>query len=272
MPNEADATDSRPIAVLPEDYFRRMYEAEDRHWWHQGMRCITEALLGECLNRPRQRVLDAGCGTGGFLRWLTRQMSLRSASGVDISPEAIDLARRRVPEVDLRVAPLRKLPFGGSSFDLVVLNDVLQHVYEEELDESLAEIRRVLNQQGRLFVRTNGGRRARRERPDWRVYDRITLTSTLERAGFRCERITYANVLASLWAAARKHSPRAPTENLHGIPTPASRIRNEFAYRLLRTEALYLRRPGRTLPFGHSLFAVASPVRQVRSSRAFAGA
>jgi SAM-dependent methyltransferase len=261
---------SSPLTLLPEDYYRRMYEVEERHWWHQGMRCIAAALLADRPNTPDQRVLDAGCGTGGFLRWLTRRRSFRVAFGVDISPEAIELARQRVPEADLRVAALRKLPFDEGSFDLVVLNDVLQHIHEDEIDVSLAEIRRVLTPQGTLLIRTNGDRRARRERSDWRIYDRPELSATLERAGFRCERLTYANLVASLWAAARGRSPRAPTETEHGIPGLGSPRQNWIALRLLLLEAWYLRQARRRLPFGHTLFAVAtvSPTQSAAIPRA----
>ena len=47
-------------------------------------------------------MLDAGCGTGGFLRWLLDRGSFAAAAGVDIGSAAIELARRRVPEADCR--------------------------------------------------------------------------------------------------------------------------------------------------------------------------
>ena len=47
--------------------------------------------------------------------------------GVDIGSAAIELARERVPEAELAVTPLTTLPFEDGTFDLVSLNDVLQH-------------------------------------------------------------------------------------------------------------------------------------------------
>jgi ubiquinone/menaquinone biosynthesis C-methylase UbiE len=61
-----------------------------------------------------------------------------------------------VPEAELRVSALRALPFPDASFDLVVTNDVLQHVPEADVGASLAELRRVLDPQGVLFIHTNG--------------------------------------------------------------------------------------------------------------------
>ena len=69
---------------VPQDYYRRIREAEDAHWWFRGMRQISAALLGERL-RTGGRVLDAGCGTGGYLRWLLDEGSFSGAAGVDVA-------------------------------------------------------------------------------------------------------------------------------------------------------------------------------------------
>jgi ubiquinone/menaquinone biosynthesis C-methylase UbiE len=242
---------------LPPDYYERLYAVEQEHWWHRGMRSLTRTLLGEALNRNGQAVLDAGCGTGGFLRWLLGTGCFTRACGVDVSDAAIELARQRVPEAELAVAPLRALPFEDESFDLVVLNDVLQHVDEREVEASLGNLRRVLRADGTLFVRTNGAAQARAERSDWRVYDRRTLTRTLTDAGFVCERVTYANMLGAAWAQLRLRRPRAPTGHSHGIPAPVHPARNLVGAALLGLEEHYLRAQTRTLPFGHTLLAVA---------------
>ncbi|MBA2643092.1 MAG: class I SAM-dependent methyltransferase [Actinobacteria bacterium] len=242
---------------VPSDYYQAIADAEGHHWWHRGMLAISDALLGPRLNAGG-RVLDAGCGTGGFLRFLTENGEFASVAGVDIASTAIELASRRLPEADLRVAPLNDLPFEAQSFELVVANDVLQHVPEGELPESLRELHRVLVPGGTLFVRTNGSRRHRRERDDWRAYDFESLSTALASAGFACERLTYANVVLSLVAAALGRSPVAPSAEGHGIPVGAgSPWKARLGLRLLRAEACWLSRPGRSLPYGHTLFAVA---------------
>jgi ubiquinone/menaquinone biosynthesis C-methylase UbiE len=244
---------------IPPDYYDRIAAAEDRHWWYVGMRDITRSLLGEPFARGAGRLLDAGCGTGGFLRWSLDEGQAQSLAGIDIGATAVELARARVPEAELRVGALRDLPFDDGAFDLVVSNDVLQHVEEQDVDRSLSELRRVLVPGGRLLVRTNGSRRLRRERDDWRAYDRKSLRSALERNGLACERVTYANALLSLVAWASGRTPHAPSESSHGIVMPeAGRLKTAVGRRVLSAEAAWLARPGRTLPFGHTLFAVAA--------------
>ena len=136
---------------VPADYYRRIQDVEQGHWWYRGMREISAALLGGRLSAGG-RVLDAGCGTGGYLRWLLDRGSFSGAAAVDVAGEAIALARNLVPEAELRVAPLSELPFDSESFDLVVSNDVLQHVPEEDVELSLGELHRVLRPGGTLLL------------------------------------------------------------------------------------------------------------------------
>src|SRR5262245_5535856 len=51
------------------------------------------------------RVLEVGCGSGVFLRVAADRGAL--VSGLDASPELLQLARARVPESDLRVGDLQ---------------------------------------------------------------------------------------------------------------------------------------------------------------------
>jgi SAM-dependent methyltransferase len=237
------------VRDVPADYYRRLHEVDSRHWWHLGMRHIEAALLG---GRLHGSLLDAGCGTGGFLAWAEARGTLSRLAGVDISAEAIELAREVVPSAELRVAPLDRLPFGDGEFDLAVSHDVLQHVPEAALDAGLRELRRVVRPGGALLVRTNGDRRARRERDDWRAYDAATLAADLRRAGFAVQRVTYANAMLSL----AERPPAAPTDEQCGIPRRSSGARAAVGSALLRAESLVVAKGGR-FPFGHTLFALA---------------
>jgi len=241
---------------VPEDYYRRIFDAERRHFWYRGMWVNAAALLRERMHAGG-RLLDAGCGTGGFLRFALEEGAFDHVAGTDIAGAAIELARERVPEAELHVVPLRELPFSGASFELVVSNDVLQHVPELEVGESLRELRRVLVTGGALLLRTNGSRRLRRERDDWRAYDANTLRDRLVESGFQVERVTHANLILSLLAAMRGRVPHAPSEERHGIPMkPPGKLVSAVGGIALAGEARWLRR-GRSLPYGHTLFALA---------------
>ncbi|MGH2355899.1 MAG: class I SAM-dependent methyltransferase, partial [Chloroflexota bacterium] len=64
--------------------YEAMYRLEDTLWWYTGMRRIAASALGERLaaGRPGQRLLDAGCGTGGNVRWLS---GFGRTYGIDLS-------------------------------------------------------------------------------------------------------------------------------------------------------------------------------------------
>ena len=119
---------------MPPDYYDRIRAVDESTWWYRSSREIERALLGDRL-RPGLRLLDAGCGPGGHLRWAADSGLFKTIAGVDVARQAIEIARTRVPEAILDVGPLHELPFSSHSFDVVVMHDVLQHIPEEDLPE-----------------------------------------------------------------------------------------------------------------------------------------
>src|SRR4029450_12217049 len=108
------------------DYFERLFEIEAEHWWSRGMREIGAGILESRGKAAGMMVLDAGCGTGINLGWL-RQFRPRQVVGIDLSWHALEFCRRR-GESSLAQASVLALPLASASFDLVVCNDVIQHL------------------------------------------------------------------------------------------------------------------------------------------------
>lgn len=119
-------------------------QVEDRHWWHRVLH--HQALRALRLLPPGSRVLDAGCGTGGMLRWLTEF----EAHGVDLSPHAVKLCHERGLR-SVSQASVHELPFPDGMFDAVLSLDVLYHANVDE-SRALAEMRRVLKPGGGMLV------------------------------------------------------------------------------------------------------------------------
>lgn len=95
------------------------------------------------------RVLDAGCGHGPLIKELHQRGA--AVSGFDLSPEMIAIARKKVPDADLRVADLAaSLPYPDDQFDLVTCSLALHYV--KDWAPTLAEMRRVLRPRGRVIV------------------------------------------------------------------------------------------------------------------------
>jgi SAM-dependent methyltransferase len=66
---------------------------------------------------PGQTVLDAGCGSGAFLRAAADHGA--SVCGLDAARDLLEIARERVPEADLAQGDLQHLPYVDDCFDAV---------------------------------------------------------------------------------------------------------------------------------------------------------
>ncbi len=97
-------------------------------------------------------VLDVGCNTGyGTLRFLP---VARRVVGVDVSPRAIEAARRRTSDgrPEFVVTSGLELPFADATFDLVTSFQVLEHVSEPLA--YLHELARVVRPGGMVILAT----------------------------------------------------------------------------------------------------------------------
>src|SRR2546426_12712163 len=89
---------------------------------------------------PNATVLDVGCGYG--------RNSIPIANAKKASVVACDISLSMSRSVRERVLPfilcdLRKLPFRDSSFDYLICSVVLIHLKRIEIDEAIAELKRV---------------------------------------------------------------------------------------------------------------------------------
>ena len=98
-----------------------------------------------------KNILDFGCGDGKHALQLF-DMGARTVSGIDISPDMIELAQRRTkPGLEFHVADGSSIPFPEKSFDIVFSNFVIH--YFKDARVPFAEISRVLRTDG-YFVGT----------------------------------------------------------------------------------------------------------------------
>ena len=103
-----------------------------------------------------RKILDLGCGNGRDLEFFYKQNF--DAIGIDYSTKLIKKTRDRLPKVKiLRMNFLKKLRFEDEEFDGMWASASLLHVPKKSLDNVLLEIKRVLRDNGILFVSVKVG-------------------------------------------------------------------------------------------------------------------
>ena len=101
---------------------------------------------GQYSARPGEKMLDVGCGSG--LSLLEARAMGVDAWGIEADPNA----QRFAEQLGLRIhqGGLQDVPFADTSFDLVVLNQVIEHIPEP--DKALQIIQQRLAADGRVIL------------------------------------------------------------------------------------------------------------------------
>jgi ubiquinone/menaquinone biosynthesis C-methylase UbiE len=251
--------------MQPADY-AYLYELEEDYWWFAGMRHITAALLDElCPPQHDRLILDAGCGTGGMLSWLTRYAGNGRVVGIDLVDTALSFCRQSNHEM-IAQASVQTLPFAESTFDLLTSFDVLVQLDGKGSDQiAINEMYRVLKPGGLAFVRVaayewmkSGHDQALGSK---HRYSLTELVGKMNQAGFKTLRDTYANSLPLPLAMFRRLVLKriglaSPGSDVKPLPS-GWRWLNSAMTGMLRGEGAWLRRPDAKLLMGLSAICVA---------------
>jgi SAM-dependent methyltransferase len=114
--------------------------------WHE----IARHLLEPARDLSGKRVLEIGCGRGGFAAWLSSQGALVTAA--DFSSAAIKAASSHFPDsgVTWIVNDIQNIDFPSHSFDTVVSCETVEHVPQPR--KAISELARVLRPGGTLIL------------------------------------------------------------------------------------------------------------------------
>ena len=174
-----------------------------------------------------ERVLDVGCGWGGFPLWAATKYGA-NVVGITLSPPQAEKARQRAEEagvadrVDIRVMDYRDLPSLGEKFDAIASIGMVEHVGAANIDLYAETLASLLDSGGRLL--NHGITRLRHTDPEAGDFsERYVFPDAaplhlsrnllaLERAGFVIHHVEdfgpdYAETLKH-WAAEPRRQPR----------------------------------------------------------------
>ncbi len=125
-------------------------------------------------------VLDIGCGLGDFLARL-RQSNPHSW-GIDINQHNVRYAQDRGLNVK-HVPPGAAFPFENNSFDVVIMDNVLEHIVDPQF--VLTEVHRVIKPNGQFIIGVPGIRGFSHDDDHKVYYDKEKLVNTLNKYFFK---------------------------------------------------------------------------------------
>jgi 2-polyprenyl-3-methyl-5-hydroxy-6-metoxy-1,4-benzoquinol methylase len=121
---------------------RRFYPNHQKNWDDQLFRERILQVIG-----PQTRLLDLGAGAGILQAMNFRELA-GQVCGVDLDPRV-----EQNPFLDEgRVAEAGEIPYPDASFDVVVADNVMEHL--DHPDQVFREIARVLRPGGKLLFKT----------------------------------------------------------------------------------------------------------------------
>lgn len=252
--------------ILTPEYYRRLEEIEDTHPWARAMRSISHRLIERHgRGQAPSSLLDAGCGTGGFLNEIEQASPVGStacvAAGCDLSPDGLRRAHARGVK-RVAVSRLSALAFSSGVVEWIVCHDVMQHLSAQDASDALSEFVRALRPGGFLLIRTAarrgwGGKR-HRDTPSYRQFEPSQLHSIVEAAGLEITFLARADWAPSAWADLRAITRPAPLGDvgLRLDPRPPWWKRSVLSL-YWRLETIWIVEMGWRPPGGHTLFCVA---------------
>ncbi len=193
-----------------------------------------------------ERVLDVGCGWGGFPLWAATKYGA-NVVGITLSPPQAEKARQRAEEagvadrVEIRVMDYRDLASTGEKFDAIASIGMVEHVGSAQIEVYAETLAGLLDSGGRLLNHgitrlrhTDGEAGAFSERyvfPDAAPLHLSRNLLALERAGFI---VRHVEDFGSDYAETLKHWAQNLDDNLE----EATRLAGPERIRVWR---LYLR-------------------------------
>ena len=117
---------------------------DDRgYFWH-----ATQVLKA----KPQiKKLLDVACGGGFFLRQV-RDLTAGKAglTGIDISGEAVELAKKECPEAQYLLGVGESLPLRNNTFDAITCLGSMEHFLD--IQKAVDEMKRVAAPDARFFI------------------------------------------------------------------------------------------------------------------------
>lgn len=186
---------------MKKEAYDQLYQAEDTCWYHNGLRKLVEISLRRIEKEScrRLKILDIGSGTGGMFNLLKKYGKI---TGLELSEYAIELNRRKHPDVTLKTGSANNLSelFPKPSFDLITFFNVLYHRWIEDDNEVLKQAASIVKPGGYIILVDAAFKCLYRYNDEFcyggRRYSSREMCNKLSKAGFSVVKSTYFNSIS----------------------------------------------------------------------------
>ena len=103
--------------------------------------------------KKNSRILEVGCGLGMLTSFIGKSIPNGMITGVDISPESIEFAKRKYGSANVHFEVNDMSNFStDKKFDIVIFPDVLEHIPVESHNRIFSLVRNLLEPHSRIII------------------------------------------------------------------------------------------------------------------------
>jgi len=114
--------------------------------WFNG---LLRRLIKEVKIKDNSIILDAGCGTGSFLKIISKNKTLR-LHGIDISPNMLEIAKSKLKnKAELNLIPVEKINY-KNKFDYIFSTEAFHHYSNQK--KAMKNFNLALKKKGKLII------------------------------------------------------------------------------------------------------------------------
>jgi ubiquinone/menaquinone biosynthesis C-methylase UbiE len=239
---------------MQEIVYHTNYELEDTYWWFVARNKVIYNIVKNKTDLNKgDTILDAGCGTGGFSKYMSRRYKM---IGLDTSSTALEYARKR-GLVNLFHTTLDKFPKDDWDVKAITMLDVIEHIDDDR--SAVRQAYEILQPGGWLIASVPAFMWLWSNHDEMHMHKRRYVMSRfrdmITASGFEIEYSTYFNTLLFLQAAAKRMFNRMFQKEQDKPVDELPKFLNNIFTKVFSAEALLL--PGIKFPFGLSIICIA---------------
>ena len=133
------------------NYYKNYYSALNLDLNKVGSHFKVKNFIKQTNKQSKPNILEIGCGIGYLLNYLSE---IGNTTGIDISDEAISIAKNNFPTVDFRKINIIENPnyFKDKKFDIIIFDNIIEHLLDKDRDMLLQIVKsNLLNDGGQVI-------------------------------------------------------------------------------------------------------------------------